>query len=353
MTQGFNRYAYVNNNPLSFSDPSGYLSSSLFRAVWATTVSSLLGPAGAAISGYVLSGGSGEAAAKAYVAAQITGSIGDGYAGGAFGTPGSAAAIVTAAIAHGVTQGAFSKAGGGRFGDGFLGGFTGSFAGHSIPKTGHAVVDLLVMVTVGGTASKLGGGSFANGAYSAAFVYLFNHAEHEGAGATKSHDGVRPIPANLTDEQRAALDKGIASVNEDLKARHGTFANHEEAAKFLHKRLAPLSQQYDVEIGANIYKGSMPNTVVVFGAQTQYYTNTVDIGARRGWEILADFHTHGSSAYSALFSGFSPRDLYKLPHSSYLSAPNGNLYYFDHPAYTASGLPESFANRNEFVRVVP
>jgi hypothetical protein len=81
-------------------------------------------------------------------------------------------------VAHGVSQGVFSELGGGSFRSGFWGGFIGAavpirpglggngFAGYAIRTTMAAVV--------GGTAARLGGGKFANGAVSAAFVHMFN-----------------------------------------------------------------------------------------------------------------------------------------------------------------------------------
>ena len=85
---------------------------------------------------------------------------------------------------HGITQGAVSAAGGGRFGDGALGAFSGSYfsfipeavagpygSGGEWAKIGR----MTAAAVVGGTASALGGGKFANGAWSAAFVSRFNH----------------------------------------------------------------------------------------------------------------------------------------------------------------------------------
>jgi hypothetical protein len=110
-----------------------------------------------------------------------------------------------------------------------------------------------------------------------------------------------------------------------------------------------LSRQYGVEIGANIYKGSMPNTVVVFGAETQYLTNRLYINVRSNWQVVADFHTHGSSDYSMLFNSFSDGDLDGIAHSAYLSAPNGNLYHFNYSAFSASGMSDTIGNRRLFI----
>jgi len=85
--------------------------------------------------------------------------------------------------AHGVAGGAMSAANGGSFKDGFVGSAVGvavgaAFAGPSSQLgdlqnlTGVAARTTLAAVS-GGVASKIMGGSFADGAYSAAFFHLF------------------------------------------------------------------------------------------------------------------------------------------------------------------------------------
>lgn len=84
----------------------------------------------------------------------------------------TAGQFISKAAAHGVTQGAISAAGGGRFGDGFLGAAAGSLAeGIPLPDGPAGVVSAAI---IGGTASAIGGGKFANGAISAAFVNAYN-----------------------------------------------------------------------------------------------------------------------------------------------------------------------------------
>ena len=78
-------------------------------------------------------------------------------------------------LAHGLVGGAFARARGDSFGSGFATGvFTKLSAGklsESIPgKFGGAAASAII----GGTASTLSGGKFANGALSGAFGYLFN-----------------------------------------------------------------------------------------------------------------------------------------------------------------------------------
>lgn len=90
-------------------------------------------------------------------------------------------------IAHGVVGGVTSVARGGKFQSGFLGGAVGEFAApltRSLP--GGMPVAVMANAGVGGAAARLGGGKFADGAMSAAFVYLYNEM---GMGFAPEPDG--------------------------------------------------------------------------------------------------------------------------------------------------------------------
>jgi hypothetical protein len=86
--------------------------------------------------------------------------------------------------AYGTVGGAVEEATGGEFRHGFYGSFAGSVAGSVEPSLGlpkyserspGAVAERTSFAAaVGGTASVLGGGKFANGAVTAAFQHLFN-----------------------------------------------------------------------------------------------------------------------------------------------------------------------------------
>lgn len=94
-------------------------------------------------------------------------------------------------LAHGISQGAISEAAGGDFKSGFAGAFVGS----SLENVDLGLPDDARVVNaaiVGGTASALSGGSFGNGAVSAAFVEMFNR---QGLGKQREQ---------LTDDERAA-----------------------------------------------------------------------------------------------------------------------------------------------------
>lgn len=218
--QNLNRYSYVLNNPLSYTDPSGYIFKKLFKSVkkffkkhWKTIVTLavsavlsyfIIGPAilalglkgsflgtflsgaglgfGSSFTGSLLSGASIGDALKAGLRGAVIGGV---VAGATFGVgslfEGASAAAQTflKPIAHGIVQGVAEEVQGGEFVHGFLAGaFTTAAEGtiELLPK--NTIVRTVAAAIVGGTAAELGGGKFSNGAASGAFVYMFNHAAH-------------------------------------------------------------------------------------------------------------------------------------------------------------------------------
>ncbi len=219
-SQDYNRYSYVGNNPMNATDPSGYFklgdaakiaaivvvgivtagaaiyaavalagSSVGFGASITAVVTGGLGPLGAVVAG--AAGGFGSAFAGSLLNG---GSIGDAFKSGAVGAlvggitggltygigsmSGDLGYLGTAA-AHGAVQGATNQATGGQFRHGFYSGFFSSAAAGSISRNVRGTTaQAVAAAVVGGTASALGGGKFANGAASGAFTYLFNWATH-------------------------------------------------------------------------------------------------------------------------------------------------------------------------------
>jgi hypothetical protein len=107
-------------------------------------------------------------------------------AGGVFSSlGGTKAGLLLKSALHGGVGGLQSIANGGDFKSGFLGSFTSSAMGGTITTllgqqlANNVLVQGLTAALIGGTASVIGGGSFTNGATSAAFTHLYNFTLHE------------------------------------------------------------------------------------------------------------------------------------------------------------------------------
>ncbi len=164
-SQSYNRYAYVANNPLTLTDPSGYswLSKAwkkikVFIAVIIVAVASYF-CAGTCTAGmWALIGG----VAGGVGAAVNGGNIFTGALMGAFTAGASQYGTLAAALAGGIA----SKVQGGKFGHGFWAAGLGSAIGGGMGDGWERVVTAGV---VGGTISELTGGKFSNGAVTSAF----------------------------------------------------------------------------------------------------------------------------------------------------------------------------------------
>jgi RHS repeat-associated protein len=212
-SQSWNRYSYVNNNPLNHTDPSGFFKlKDAFKIVAIVVVGVITAGAGLVAIGAAsslwagmgmvatMSFGTGWAGFAAAVTAGAGFGFGSGFAGSllnggsigdAFkaGMIGSAIGAVTGGItfginasgvggfgkmlAHGAAQGAVSEATGGEFRHGFIAGIAMGVMGPSIGAAAKQnwFAGMIVQALVGGTASELSGSKFANGAVSAATFY--------------------------------------------------------------------------------------------------------------------------------------------------------------------------------------
>jgi len=213
--QSYNRYSYVLNNPLSYTDPSGYFLKKLFKnKVFRTIASIAVGYwTGGLVSGWLelggfAAGGAGTAFATGGMqltalggavagaaggfAAGIVGSGGDLKAGlqgaftgalfGAAGTVGGpgGANDPSRYLAHAGAGCVSAVAGGGKCGQGAASAVFGKFTSNAIgglnenSPISEVIGKGVATAVAGGIGSVIAGGKFANGAETAAFGYLYN-----------------------------------------------------------------------------------------------------------------------------------------------------------------------------------
>ena len=220
--QNYNRYSYINNNPLSAVDYSGYgfnlfkevgnliekggkeFGRGLKRITGNTFLRTVASVAAAYYIGYYDGGifGAGNAIAngaaggfaggliqgrgdlKVAIQGAITGAA-MGFVGDHWGTLGSWENIA----GHAAVGCGSAVMGGGSCGSGALaGGFSGA-AAPFIKASWGPVGGVIASAVIGGTASVLGGGKFENGAITGAFGYLFNAlGSHEKFGGYNPND---------------------------------------------------------------------------------------------------------------------------------------------------------------------
>ena len=227
----YNRYAYVMNNPLGLTDPSGYFFV-IDDIIIAGLISAGVGSTAAAFAAYAVIGSAIAAAtghttaSRRFLAAAITiATAGTSYAVlGAFAAGGVQSGSLEGAVLAGLQAGFFAAAGGisdvamfneaamagdlspaamnanafnigglGRAGmhfgaaaagamlrggdplrSGFSAGFA-EIAGPLVSGTGLGIENFAAHVVAGGIGEVMAGGKFQNGAMTGAFAWLYNH----------------------------------------------------------------------------------------------------------------------------------------------------------------------------------
>ncbi|OZG72357.1 hypothetical protein BTA51_16640 [Hahella sp. CCB-MM4] len=206
-SQSYNRYSYVLNNPLKYSDPSGHFFKKLLKKalkilpnptvyMWTHPKETASGagivavmvicPECAPFVQGLLMGAINAAIVGGNIA---KGAVIGGLSGGVFGAIGqSSLGFEARVLAHGLAGGVISVMQGGKFGQGFVssaftkfvtlnlaeGAETGSLYDMQDKDFGKIVGRTAIAALVGGTTSVIGGGKFANGAQTAAMAHLFN-----------------------------------------------------------------------------------------------------------------------------------------------------------------------------------
>ena len=160
----------------------GALGSGLGSAILAGAASGFAG----SVTGALMNGASGSDAFKAGLEGAKWGAISAGLSYGVGSAAvsvgasggGSAGFWTTKILGHSLVQGGLADAKGGKFEHGFLAGLASASGGY-FSHGASPVSKVLIGAAAGGTASKLGGGKFGNGALSGAMVVMFNDLMHE------------------------------------------------------------------------------------------------------------------------------------------------------------------------------
>jgi RHS repeat-associated protein len=201
-TQNYNRYAYVLNNPLKYTDPSGeeLLTAILIGALISAatyTLTALLADVPFSLGGLVQATfiGAASAAVTFGIGSAATNTFTNFYSQAAF-----------QAVAHGTFQGTMTAVSGGKFWAGFAAGALSSIAssaysgtafdgnGNAIAGTGFKSLSsvggdagMIAFGTIaGGAGAELTGGNFWVGAVTGLTVSALNHAMH--GGFAKKYD---------------------------------------------------------------------------------------------------------------------------------------------------------------------
>lgn len=332
--QGLNRYSYVNNNPFTLTDPTGYFSwNRALRTVAAIVITVYTG--GAASGAWTFFGASIQAGSVAAFGVSVAGGFAAGAVqtgtlkGGLYGAFGAAAffgvgqaftqanaswaytggqlngiGTVAKTVSHGIAGGVMSDLQGGKFGHGFVSAGVTQAASPQIQNLRGITSQIVGAAVLGGTVSAATGGKFANGAITAAFSHAFNDVAH-GAARQKVQDRVAEANKRLL-----------------LSGGNRPFDSADAAALFWHDTVGDLPGQY--EFGSLIFEsqgkfflgpvGSSYNTSMV------NYSDMPDPTGGRG-NVYGTIHSH-------------PRGTTISGGGQYVTSEYPGSY-----AYTAHGVP--------------
>ena len=254
------------NNPLKYTDPSGYFVKGLFRAVKRAVRSikkavkkhaarivgvALFGLPGAlikevakvpvlntiaSIAACTLGGSVGCAAYSFASTYANTGSLSQSFRAGAtsYFTARASSHIKaqgwsrpTAALAHGAVGGFTSVVQGGKFGQGFASSYVTKRLSWYIrggaewitgaKNSASRILGAASAAITGGTISKLGGGKFANGAQTAAIQYLFAETAQKSRKSTSQKLTTDEVSHQETEAMEEFQVAGVGLVSKALK----------------------------------------------------------------------------------------------------------------------------------------
>lgn len=310
--QNYNRYSYINNNPLSATDMSGYgflkkvaksigrafksvgklvssvMKNSFIRTVGQVAAAVYGGPEGAALfaaaSSYAQTGSLTKAltdGAKAWVTAE------------AFNLVGGKWDVKTQywqnVAGHAAVGCGSALASGGNCGSGAL---AAGVAGAAAPYVSGwgPVGGTVASAVIGGTASVIGGGKFENGAVTGAFGYLFNCIPHE---CWKKYPELTPYKGIIEagnidwDANLAAASKMSPFKFIDAVRTNGDW-DYKNNIRYSNTDL--LQEFGNFHFGAMAAESGFSLTVSLLGAgtyQTFRQNPSISTGISNGWNPVA------------------------------------------------------------------
>jgi len=204
------------------------------------------------------------------------------------------------------------EVGGGRFGDGFLGGGVGSLLGPIIERApGGAIGRTIAAAVVGGTASKLGGGKFSNGATTAAFVHLFNEQLHP-REHNKRLEAVRfQLGRARAEHNRINSDPSENPFGIDEGYRRAPVGG------FVYETSLPLTEDPIYQVGLQV------NVLIPTGRGDSHGGDNVPFWHRRVAVAVAE----GVDDYYKVDYAFMATESHT---DYYVQSPEGQVRYFDH-----------------------
>nr|WP_245709996.1 RHS repeat-associated core domain-containing protein [Ferrimonas sediminum] len=280
--QNYNRYSYVMNNPMSYTDPSGFFFKKLFKLVkkyWKVIAAVVVsyftfGAASNAMASWALGAGYGPSAA--------------GFMGAAAG--GAAAGFASGAILTGSLKGALQGA--------FVGAVTAGLV-EGIAQYGFGTS------TIGEAAQAM---AMENAGIPKEMVNeLYGRSVSDSSSYINRFNG-----------DTAGLDSALEKLNIRIKELP-SFKSHQGAAKWLHDNALSISSEYNAEVFAKIYTntdgGYSIGKVITSYDSGAVYNLSRSTAFRNQWGSSARWHTHPVGS-----KGLSTVDLnaFKTGHS-YLS----------------------------------
>ena len=330
--QNYNRYSYVNNNPLAFNDPTGYFISKIFKAIKKLfkAVFKVIKKVIKVIKKVVKFIKENLRAIVAVVAVVVTVGAATPWVaslGTAFGTAATATTAASLTLLGSATVGAIAGGLAGLITTGSLSGalkgavlgFVGGGIAYGISGVGNFIAGKGTLIAQGvnaglsgGVMSRITGGSFSKGFKNALITFgAFKAIDAVTGVFTKLADfgrslyegrNTRTLSASIqrSDAKKPSADQKAAKADLEKLIKDGdldtskVFTTPDEAAKEVLKKLQPITEARGVEIGGNIIKNGDGYS---YADLTVGNEGSVSLASRG----VAGFHTHPDGA--SLFSG--------------------------------------------------